>query len=176
MNQYRKVGKIKDAHGLKGDVYVLIFSGDTSWVKELKSFALGADEHSLKNYTVEKAKAFKDGLMLKAEGISDRNQSEELKGKMFYIPEDLLVSDEGETIFLNEIENFDFYSGDEKVGVIVGFSSNGMQDLLVVEKISNKKTVDVPFVEDFIEEIDFDNRKVIMTLPPGLLDLDEVAE
>ncbi|WP_374073319.1 hypothetical protein [Bdellovibrio bacteriovorus] len=28
------VGKIREAHGLKGDLYVLIFSGDISWAKK----------------------------------------------------------------------------------------------------------------------------------------------
>lgn len=176
MNQYRKVGKIKDAHGLKGDLYVLIFSKDTSWLKQLTTFALGPDESNLKTYTVEKAKVFKDGLMLKPKDVTDRNQSEALKGQMFYIPEELLVSDEGETIFLDEILNFDFYSGDENIGVITGFSSNGFQDLLIVKKTKDQKDAEVPFVEDFIENIDFENRRVIMNLPEGLLDLTEEKE
>ena len=34
------VGKIREAHGLKGDLYVLIFSGDITWAKRMKKFAL----------------------------------------------------------------------------------------------------------------------------------------
>ena len=37
------VGKVREAHGLKGDLYVLIFSGDISWAKKMKSFGAYID-------------------------------------------------------------------------------------------------------------------------------------
>ena len=52
------------------------------------------------------------------------------------------------------------------LGEIVGFSSNGPQDLLVVE--ANGKTVEIPFVDAFIKKIDFKHQSVVMELPEGL--------
>ena len=34
------IGKVKEPHGLKGDLYIMVFSGDVSWLPKLKSFAL----------------------------------------------------------------------------------------------------------------------------------------
>ena len=55
------------------------------------------------------------------------------------------------------------------------FSSNGVQDLLVIEKREEKekayKRYEVPFVEDFIEKIDFKEKKIFMNLPEGLIPL-----
>lgn len=172
MSQYRRVGKVKDAHGLKGDLYILVFSGDTSWDEDLTSFGLGTSEDDIQVYEVEKVKPYKDGLMLKPKNINNRNQSDELKGKLFFINEELLVSDEGETIYLTEIEGFEVFDGKEKVGVITGFSSNGFQDLLVIERTKDNKPAEIPFVEDFVDEIDYDTKQVFMNLPEGLLELD----
>jgi ribosomal 30S subunit maturation factor RimM len=51
----------------------------------------------------------------------------------------------------------------------VAFSSNGPQDLLVVDYKGNK--VDIPFVEAFISKIDFELQIVSMNLPPGLIEV-----
>lgn len=171
--EWMKIGKVKDAHGLKGDLYILIFSKDISWLKEVKSFALASQdkEQDKKIFEIEKIKAFKDGVMLKPKTVVDRTQAEMLKGQLFYLPSEMFESDEGETIFLHEIMGFTVLDQNEvEIGPIKDFSSNTLQDLLVVELASGKK-VEIPFVEDFIIEIDFENKKVHMDLPEGLLDL-----
>ena len=87
--------------------------------------------------------------------------------------EDLLISKPGETIYLSEIKNFKLKDPDQKVlGEIVGFSSNGAQDLLVVE--SGGRKAEVPFVDAFIKKIDFKQQVVVMDLPEGLLDLENI--
>lgn len=60
------VGKVREAHGLKGDLYVLIFSGDISWAKKMKSFGLKAkDSDDIKTFDVERTKPFKRASSLK---------------------------------------------------------------------------------------------------------------
>lgn len=171
--QWTKVGKIKDAHGLRGDLYVLIFSKDVSWIKEIEHFAIApiSDENKKTILEIEKIKAFKDGVMIKPKSIADRTQAEALKGQLFYLPEEMFESDEGETIFLKEILGFQVQDQHGTViGPVTEFSTNTLQDLLVVEMASGKK-VEIPFVEDFIVEIDFEGKMIHMDLPEGLLDL-----
>lgn len=170
--QWRLVGKVKEAHGLKGDLYVLIFSGDSAWKNKIKSCALatpGSSEFQVLN--VEKTKDFKSGFILKSKEFQTRNQSEAVKGKLFYISNDYFKSDAGDRIFLSEVLHFTVFDNGSKVGVISGFSSNGPQDLLVVDY--QGKPVEIPFVEAFIQDIDFENQKILMQLPEGLLNLDE---
>jgi 16S rRNA processing protein RimM len=166
------VGKIREAHGLKGDLYVVIFSGDISWAKRMKSFGLKAkDADEIETFTVERTKPFKKGLIVKAKEISDRTAAEGVEHLEFFIEEDLLVSKPGETIYLSEIKNFKLKNPEQTVlGEIVGFSSNGVQDLLVVDDGSKK--VEVPFVDAFIKKIDFKHQAVVMDLPEGLFDLE----
>lgn len=170
---FQLVGKVREAHGLKGDLYVLVFSEDISWLKKLTHFELKTKSGTVTTYQVERVKPFKKGFIVKAEGIDDRNASEIMKGQEFFIPSDLLVSKPGETIFLGEIMDFTVKNlTQEKIGHIVGFSSNGPQDLLVVE--TGKGRIEIPFVEAFIKKIDFKHQSIIMDLPEGLLDLENL--
>ncbi|HEY1078835.1 MAG TPA: ribosome maturation factor RimM [Bdellovibrio sp.] len=166
------VGKVREAHGLKGDLYVLIFSGDISWAKKMKSFGLKAkDSDDIKTFDVERTKPFKKGIIVKAKEIADRTAAEGVEHMEFFVEDDLFVSKPGEGIYLNEIKNFKLKDPEQKVlGEIVGFSSNGVQDLLVVE--ANGKKVEVPFVDAFIKKIDFKHQAVVMDLPEGLFDIE----
>jgi 16S rRNA processing protein RimM len=173
--EMKLVGKVKEAHGLRGEIYVFIFSGDISWLKKLQTFELRAKGSGApgKTYSVEKVKPFKKGFILKTPEIGDRNQSEAIEGQDFLIPADLLVSNPGETIFLKEILNFMVKNpAQENIGPIKGFSSNGAQDLLVVE--TSKGEAEIPFVEAFIKKIDFKHKTVVMDLPEGILDLENL--
>lgn len=182
MSDFRLVGKIKEAHGLKGDVYVLIFANDTGWAPSLKQFALKSKEQTeLQIYNVQRLKPFKKGLIIKAEEFQNRNDSEAVKGCEFYIPENLLKSADGETIFLSEIEGFMVKDLERnEIGPIVGFSSNVAQDLLIVRHRKNgspsdsEKQVEIPFVDAFIKKIDFKNRYIVMDFPKDLLNLEDL--
>lgn len=181
----RLVGKIKDAHGLRGELYVLVFSRDISWLPKLKTFGLGVlppegqrpPENAVRaTLTCQSAKEFKSGFILKAREVADRTAAEKLKGQGFYVPDEFFVSDEDDgSIYLAEIEGFtvELESG-EKIGPIVGFADNGAQDLLIVK--TAKGEVEIPFVEDFTVEVDPARQTVVMRLPEGLLDLHDPAE
>jgi len=168
------VGKVKEAHGLRGELYILVFSGDISWFKKLQKFELrSAKTGESVVHTVEKIKPFKQGFILKAPLVNDRTAAEALKTFEFYIPAEILVSKPGETIYLSEILNFKVKTpGQDTIGSIVGFSSNGPQDLLVVETPQGE--VEIPFVEAFIKKIDFKHSTLVMDLPEGILDLENL--
>lgn len=106
-------------------------------------------------------------------GVKDRNRAEELAKSSVYIDKELLHAEEGDRVFLDQIQGFKvcLKSGLE-VGVIVGFASNGPQDLLKVAGPSGVEHL-VPLVDQFLVDIDFDKQQVTMDLPPGLLDLEE---
>jgi 16S rRNA processing protein RimM len=167
------IGKVKEPHGLKGDLYIMVFSGDVSWLPKLKSFALKSKTAGEITAEVSSVKPFKLGFLLKSPQITDRTAAEPWKAAEFSIPEELLVSQEGETIYLNEILNFKLKDPEQNVlGEVVAFSSNGAQDLLVVR--AGGKEVEVPFVEAFIKKIDWKNKSLVMDLPEGLFDIEKL--
>ncbi len=173
---HRVVGRVKDAHGLKGELWVVLFSGQCDWLDALKAsgeFELRPSETSAegtKRFTLKGARRHKNGVILHSHDLRDRTQAEAWRGHFLQIPESFLVSSEGEAYFLAEIEGFDvFHARGERIGPIVGFSSNGLQDLLQV-RLPGGELIDIPFVDDFVERIEADSRRVLMNLPPGLIE------
>ena len=85
------------------------------------------------------------------------------------IPKKILVSRKGDTPYLIEIMGFEVFDQEQIIGVVQNFSSNTEQDLLVVE--SPIRFFEIPFVEAFIDSIDYENKKIFMKIPEGLLEL-----
>lgn len=171
----RHVGKIKKAQGLRGQVYCIIYSGDLSWFDQVKSFYSYDQDRNQIDLKVKKSKIYKDGLILDLEGVTNRNQSEALVGYEIWLPEDFFNSKKGEKLFLAEIENFQVKDQSLGfIGVVHSFSTNGLQDLLVIQK--NDDQYEIPFVEAFVEHIDFEKKTLYMILPAGLLDINSSSE
>lgn len=180
MIHFHKVGKIKDAFGIRGDIYVLVFSKEVSWFKKLKNFSLQDGQRELKShgvFEVQSVRPHKDGLVIHCLGVDDRNHAELMKGKDFCIDKSLLISKKGEGIFLSEILGFSVFEihpggGVLKIGQIESFSSNGAQDLLVVQR-NDGRSCEIPFVKEFIQDILFDQKEIYLELPSGLLEIND---
>ena len=180
LSGFHCVGFIQSAHGISGELYIKLFIKQSDWkdgLKELHLLPKGMDAVSnLVRFTEFKFKPHKDGLIFRTPQIKDRNVAETYKGSAVYVSKDVLKAKPGEPIFLNEILEF---SISDKAGNVLGtiedFSSNGAQDLLVVRTLKGKEAL-VPLVEAFIVDVDFAKQNIVMDLPKGLLDLDEIKD
>ncbi|MES2857236.1 MAG: ribosome maturation factor RimM [Bdellovibrionota bacterium] len=179
-NGFVTVGKMKDAHGIRGELFIVLFAGEAEWLTGLKTIRLIPPEGAtgeMQEFSVKSIRPHKNGMIVKSGDLSDRNQAEALKGKLLEVPESFLISKPGETVFLREVLGFEVSTEDKGViGKVVEFSSNTAQDLLVVKAKSG--TYEIPFVEAFVKNIDYDGKKILLDLPLGLLGEldDEVVE
>lgn len=165
----RKIGKVSGVHGLKGELYIYVFSKDVSWIDELDELVLEDAKGQRITHVVRSLRPFKDGFLVFIEGVDDRTAAEKFRAHNVYVNGSLFISDEGdETFYLAEIEGFEVYDGELLLGVIEGFSSNTAQDLLLVRM--DFGLAEIPLVEDFLVEIEFEEKKIFMELPEGLID------
>lgn len=178
----KTVGKVKDAHSLKGEIYVILFSKDQSYYTKIKDFQLIDEKNNtFHTFNIEKIKPHKEGFIIKAKELNDRNQSEAVKGHLFAVDDSLFISAPGEEIFLIEILNFKVFDhpsngtrlGDVKyLGQVTGFFDNGAQDLLIVS--DEIGSFEIPFVESFFESINYEKKEIYVTLPEGLIEINRV--
>lgn len=181
------IGKVIDAHGIKGDIYCLIFSGDVSWITKLKSLSLKYLDMEL-SFKILKIRAFKKGFIASLENLNDRNLAESYKSYDIWVESSIFTSKDGEALYLRELLNFkimDKILGE--IGFIHSFSSNSVQDLLIVSRVLDKEVLsiekvkhranssvflyEIPFVKEFVEEIDYAHKIIYMNLPEGLLEI-----
>lgn len=173
-----KVGHVSDGHGLRGDVYILVYSGDADWSEDIEEIFLGpaGSNNSLKfkAFTIKKTKLFKKGFIAQLDSVTDRTQADALKKLEVWIPAETFVSEDGDQPYLSEFLNFSVE--DQQLGVvgkIENFSFNGSQDLMILDKKVNGQNIEIPFVDQFVIEIDYDAQKIMMDLPEGLISINE---
>ena len=166
-----KIGKVIDAHGIRGELSIFIFSGDISWLPKLQEVYIPR-KNIFEKHVVVKKRAHKKGFICLLENFDNRNLAEEYKGREIWIDADIFVSVPGEALYLNEIMGFEIIDATlGTLGKISAFSTNGLQDLLVIQK--GDAQIEIPFVKEFVSQMDFENNKIMMNLPEGLLEINE---
>ncbi len=158
-------GWVKDAHGLKGHLYIQVYSEGLDWsdaFNKLHLFNSRTGEQI--SFPVKEFSPFKDGFRVLVDGLIDRTAAEPYKGYHFLIPEDWLEADEGEQVFLAQLKGFEVLDKGQVIGVVEGFATNTVQDLLVVGDAL------IPLIDEFLIEIDYDKKQILMKLPPGLIE------
>lgn len=168
------MGHVKGAHGLKGELFLFLKAKSADWqdqleevvfVKPKEDFPKNLNNH---RHLVTKHRPHKEGLLVFIAGVSDRKQAEVFRGCEVWIPSQYVVAKPGETLFLGQLLGFmvkDKTLGE--VGKIIDFASNGAQDLLVIQ--GSKENFEVPLVDDFLQEISWSEKMLLMNLPPGLV-------
>ncbi len=171
----KKIGIVSDAHGIRGELYILVFSGDTSWLLQTKEIMLkNPNSDDFKKLKIKKSKPFKKGFLASFFEVSDRNQAEELKKYEVWLSESLFVSQDGDQPFLTELINFEVFDKTlGSIGRVIQFSSNGLQDLLVLDQIVNQQNVEIPFVKEFVLSVDYKAKEIHADLPEGLVRINE---
>lgn len=174
MSDQLVVGKVRDAHGMKGELYLISFSKTTDWLENAQELLFegakpnksGKHENDTQKFKVKSYRSHKTGAIVKLEGLSTRTQAEALIGYTVQVTREAITSKKGESIFLAEIEGFEVFDREKSLGTIVGFSSNGAQDLLIVKEGEQKR--EVPIIKEFLLEILWDSKQIKMQLPEGL--------
>lgn len=154
------LGKIVNTHGIKGEVRIL---SDFDY-KELvfkKDFNIYIGASHIKE-TIKTYRVHKNYDMVTFNDINDINDVLKYKGLNVYINREDLC----DLIFDEDYIGLLVYT-DHLIGKITDIRKGIKQDLLVVD---GKYLI--PKIEEFIKEIDFDNKKIIINDIKGLIDED----
>ena len=104
------------------------------------------------------------GLLL-FNGIKNINDVLAYVGKSIYVDVDKYNPGE---YFYDDYIGLDVYDKGEKIGVVVDIMEVPQGEILVIKKNNGKEAL-VPFVDEFVIEIDVDNNKMIIESIEGLL-------
>ena len=164
MNKTIDIGYIQKAHGLKGEVFLKTFDGDSSFLK--KGLEIFLDQ---KQFKISSFRLVTGGVILKLMGVEDRNSSDLLKGKTVCV-KDQAFETNGEGFYLNRLMDFGVYLGAERKGKVSGFAQTEAHDLLRVQTDSGE--IELPFVDTFIIEIKDLEKEIHVDCPIELFDAD----
>ena len=163
-------GIILKAHGLRGEVKVRPFTQAPENLTRYRDLYLGDQTaEALTPLRCAQARVSGGAVILKLAGCPDRNAAERLVGQQVWLAiADLPPAGEGEyylhTLTGKRVETED----GQDLGQVSAIIAAGSQDLLVIRK--GEDEVLVPAVREFLRQVD--RERVVVDLPPGLLDLD----
>jgi 16S rRNA processing protein RimM len=162
------VGYVRRAHGIKGAVIVRPLSDepDQRWIP---GAVVTSDAEPPVDYTVVSANAHPAGVLVRFEGVDDRNTAESLKGTSFTIPSDERRDLDDDEYWPDDLVGCTvFDESGATLGTVEAVVFGAAQDRLAVRTAHG--TVEVPLVEAIIPTVDVAARRIVATPPPGLFD------
>ena len=188
-----KIGKIVNAVGLKGEVKVYSDAGENDRFEKLDRIIAGSSQsgsgqsgsgqeggakraackkpQSDMEFEIEKVRYQKNMVILKLRGVDDRNQAEALKDMDVFITEDDLEELPDDTFYVRDLigcQVVDINDG-KKLGVVSDLIQNSAQDIYQIDLAEGGQAL-IPAVEQFIKNVDIENKTITVSLIPGLID------
>jgi 16S rRNA processing protein RimM len=172
MLKFLQVGKIVNTHGVKGEVKVIPLTDDPQRFEKLKWVYSGEDQ-SKQVFDIESVKYFKNTVIVKFKGISDRDSAEKLKNTYIYVDRENAVKLPENSYFICDL--IDMEVQDENGGVlgtIKDVIKTGSNDVYIVKSENNKEIL-VPALRSVVKSVSLEDRRMVVSLPEGLIE-DEV--
>lgn len=159
---YIYIGDIVNTHGIKGELKII------SHFKYKKNvFIKGTPIYIGKNKEKQVINSYRKHKifdMITLLGFNDINEVLKYKGEPVYIDKNEIKID---GILNEELIDMDVYNEDSFIGKVTDILNNGVYDILVIEKENNKNLV--PNINEFIKNIDLENKKIQINMIEGLI-------
>lgn len=163
MMKYLEVGKIVTTHGIRGEVKIQVITDNLSRFEKGSILYIGEEKEQIivDNYRVQK-----NMVLLSFNGITNINDVLKYINKMIYVDIDE-VRDEDE-IYYDDLIDCIVFVEEQVIGVVSDVIEVPQGEILQIKK-QNGKNVLVPFVDEFIVEVDIKNKKIIIDPIEGLI-------
>ena len=162
------LGKISKKHGFKGDLNIKIFIDPFKKLKELKFLFIKMDNSLVPFFLKNIAFKNKKFIVVSFEDVENDSQANELINNEVYIPADFLPEEINDQ--KNDLTGYVLIDKNlGELGIIENMLSNNAQDLIQISINSNQ--VLIPFVQEFVVDINKKSKTIIVKTPSGLIDL-----
>jgi 16S rRNA processing protein RimM len=163
-----EIGRIAKAHGLLGEVGVKLHWSDSEVLFEVDEVRVEHDG-AARTLRVESVRPTPKGLLLKLEGIDDRNAAEALRGARVSVPRSALGELQAGEYYLSDLIGCRVVAPAGEVGVVVEVRVHPSVDSAIIADPSGKLR-EQPLVDAWVEEVDLDARVLRLSSTDGLVE------
>jgi 16S rRNA processing protein RimM len=166
------VGRVVRAHGITGEVVVDVRTDDpdTRFAPgtALRGRAKGGPE---RRYTVDSARPHGGRLLVRLDGVADRNAADALRGTVFVVDsQDLPPIEDPDEFYDHQLEGLKVVTtAGDKVGTVAEVLHTAAGELLSVR--TEEGEVLVPFVSAIVTSVSLAEQTIEIDPPEGLLEL-----
>ena len=162
------IGEIVAPHGIKGEIRVYPLSDNNEFLLKFKKIYLGSEKEEAK---VEKSRLHKNIVIFKLENIDDRTMAAKYLKNYIFVKRSDINLEEGR-FFINDLIGVKVFDAD--TGLYYGDIEKITQ--MASSDIYNIKSEDgnlymIPAVEEFIINIDIENKTMKVRPIEGLFDI-----
>lgn len=169
MTEYFKIGKFVTTFGLKGELVLKHNLGKKTSLKGLKAVFVEERKESFIPWFIESTKIKnEEEIYIKLEGLNTREQANKLTQKEIWLPEEEFKKFSAKSSPINLL-GYNIVEGEKVLGKILEVIEQPHQILCRID--FNEKEAFIPLHEETIQKIDRKNQQVIVSLPPGLLEI-----
>lgn len=156
------IGDIVNTHGLKGEVRIISdFKYKEKVFKNANVLYVGYDKEKLEITSYRKHKMYD---MVTFKGINSIDEVIGYKGDKVYVNRDDYKFDGP---LDEDIIGMEVYDSSKLIGKVTTIMKNSLQDILVIENNGNRNLV--PFVDEFVLNVDLENKKIEIKTIEGLI-------
>ncbi|MEO0058876.1 MAG: hypothetical protein RLZZ312_523 [Bacteroidota bacterium] len=164
------LGKIAKKFSFKGEVLIYLDTDEPEIYQNLESVFVECNKN-LVPFFIESCSLHKnDFLKVRFEDVDSEDAADAILGNAVYLPLKMLPKLTGNKFYFHEVIGFEIE--DQRIGVfgiIQSINDSTAQPLF--EVLNGSTQILVPMIDLFLVKIDRTNKKVIMNLPEGLVEM-----
>jgi 16S rRNA processing protein RimM len=167
------VGRLRKPHGLKGDCTLFPLTGEPDAVLApgRAVWLVGLDGETIAGpLVIERSRAYHREWLVKFEGVDGRDGLEPWRGLFLAAPADQLSPPQEGEVYLHELAGFSVRLPDDTpLGLV-----SAVYELpagVMIEVQGPKREFLLPYKKAFVQRVDREARRLVVTPPEGLVDL-----
>jgi 16S rRNA processing protein RimM len=164
------LGKIAKKFSFKGELLIFLDTDEPELYEKMESVFINFDKNLIPFFIENSSLHKNDLLRVKFEDVENEEEADKLINKEIYLPLSSLPKLEGNKFYYHEVIGFEIE--DQRVGVfgiIQSINDTSAQPLF--EVLNGNVEILIPMIDAFLVQIDRENKKVIMNLPEGLIEM-----
>ena len=154
--------KILTTHGIKGEVKIKIITDDLNRFNKGNILYAGEEKEVI---TINSFRMFKGMGLITFNNITNINDVLKYIGKSIYVDTDMYDDD---SIYYDDLIGCNVFDKGKLIGICEDVMEVPQGEILVI-KLENGKQGFVPFVDEFIKEIDIEKKQIDIESIEGLL-------
>ncbi|WP_318641336.1 ribosome maturation factor RimM [Flavobacterium ardleyense] len=164
------LGKIAKKFSFKGEVLAYLDTDEPELYENLESVFVEFNKNLVPFFIVSSSLHKNDFLRIRFEDMNTEEDADSIINCPIYLPISMLPKLSGNKFYFHEVIGFEIE--DKRLGVfgkIVSINDTTAQPLFEVE--NGAVQLLIPMIDQFLVKIDRPNKKVLMDLPEGLIEM-----
>lgn len=169
--QYLTIGRVAKPFGLKGELIIDSYAGSPLLFDQLPGIYVRDAAGRTSRYRIAGYRMHSGRVVIRLEGVQGRNAVESLRGSELLVRyRDLPPRVEGEVYLFELLECEVLLTDGTTLGRIHDVQAHSGQEYWTIRDDQEREIL-FPVAEPFVEKIDLEKKQVVVSPPPGLVEL-----